>query len=81
MAENYVSQVWSSEFGTGAHICRSIVYDIVFAISEDATLAGMLLNDHTSRQARKKYTGDRAKQAALAAAGKEIDAIADAFGA
>lgn len=81
VAENYVSQVWSSEFGTGAHICRSIVYDVVFAISEDATLAGMLLNDHTSQQARKKYTGDRAKQAALAAAGKEIDDIFDAFDA
>jgi hypothetical protein len=81
VAENYVSQVWSSEFGTGAHICRSIVYDIVFSISEDATLAGMLLNDHTSQQARKKYTGDRAKQAALAAAAKEIGDIFDAFGA
>lgn len=81
VAENYVSQVWSTEFGTGAHICRSIVYDVVFAISEDATLAGMLMNDHTSRQARKKYTGDRAKQAALAAAGKEIDDIFDTFGA
>lgn len=79
VAENYVSQVWSSEFGTGAHICRSIVYDVVFAISEDATLAGMLMNDHTSQQARKKYTGDRAKQAALAAAGKEIDDICDAY--
>lgn len=79
VAENYVSQVWSSEFGTGAHICRSIVYDVVFAISEDATLAGMLMNDHTSQQARRKYTGDRAKQAALAAAGKEIDDIFDAF--
>lgn len=81
VAENYVSQVWSSEFGTGAHICRSIVYDVVFAISEDATLAGMLINDHTSRQARKKYTGDRAKAAALVAAGKEIDDISEAFGA
>ncbi|TNF21585.1 MAG: hypothetical protein EP318_06425 [Rhodobacteraceae bacterium] len=81
VAENYVSQVWSSEFGTGATICRSIVYDIVFAISEDATLAGTLLNDHTSRQAREKYTGDRARQAALAAAGKEIDDISEAFGA
>jgi hypothetical protein len=81
VAENYVSQVWSAEFGTGAHICRSIVYDVVFAISEDATLAGMLMNDHTSQQARKKYTGDRAKQAALAAAGKEIDDIFDAFDA
>lgn len=79
VAENYVSQVWSSEFGTGAHICRSIVYDVVFAISEDATLAGMLMNDHTSQQARKKYTGDRAKQASLAAAGKEIDDIFDAY--
>ncbi len=79
VAENYVSQVWSTEFGTGAHICRSIVYDIVFSISEDATLAGMLLNDHTSQQARKKYTGDRAKQAALAAAGKEIGDIFDEF--
>ncbi|EET47306.1 hypothetical protein TR2A62_3587 [Thalassobium sp. R2A62] len=65
----------------GYHICRSIVYDVVFAISEDATLAGMLMNDHTSQQARKKYTGDRAKQAALAAAGKEIDDLFDAFGA
>lgn len=81
VAENYVSQVWSSEFQTGAHICRSIVYDVVFAISEDATLAGMLMNDHTSQQARKKYTGDRAKQAALAAAGKEIDDLFDAFDA
>ena len=79
VAENYVSQVWSTEFGTGAHICRSIVYDVVFAISEDATLAGMLMNDHTSQQARKKYTGDRAKQASLAAAGKEIDDIFDAY--
>ncbi len=79
VAANYVSQVWSSAFGTGAHICRSIVYDVVFAISEDATLAGMLMNDHTSRQARKKYTGDWAKQAALAAAGKEIDDIFDEF--
>ncbi|WP_417273736.1 hypothetical protein [Celeribacter halophilus] len=79
VAEDYVSQVWSTEFGTGAHICRSIVYDIVFSISEDATLAGMLLNDHTSQQARKKYTGDRAKQAALAAAGKEIGDIFDEF--
>lgn len=79
VAVNYVSQVWSTEFGTGAHICRSIVYDIVFAISEDATLAGMLLNDHTSRQARKKYTGDQAKQAALAAAGKEIDDILELY--
>jgi hypothetical protein len=79
VAANYVSQVWSSEFGTGAHICRSIVYDVVFAISEDATLAGMLMNDHTSRQARKKYTGDRAKQAALAAAGREIDKIFNSF--
>ncbi|MDG3043137.1 hypothetical protein [Roseicyclus marinus] len=75
VAENYVSQVWASEFGTGAHICRSIVYDVVFAISEDATLAGMLMNDHTSQQARKKYTGNQAKQAALAAAGREIDEI------
>ena len=79
VAANYVSQVWSTEFGTGAHICRSIVYDIVFAISEDATLAGMLMNDHTSQQARKKYTGKQAKQAALAAAGKEIDDISDAY--
>ncbi len=79
VAENYVSQVWSTEFGTGATICRSIVYDIVFAISEDATLAGTLLNDHTSQQARKKYTGDRAKAAALVAAGKEIDDISEAF--
>ena len=79
VAENYVSQVWSTEFGTGAHICRSIVYDVVFAISEDATLAGMLMNDHTSQQARKKYTGDRAKLAALAAAGSEIDGIFDEF--
>ncbi len=77
VAENYVSQVWSSEFDTGAHICRSIVYDVVFAISEDATLGGMLLNDHTSQQARKKYTGDQAKAAALAAAGKEIEGIFD----
>jgi hypothetical protein len=81
VAENYVSQVWSSEFGTGAHICRSIVYDVVFAISEDATLAGMLINDHTSRQSRKKYTGDQAKAAALLAASKEIDDIFDAYGA
>lgn len=81
VAENYVSQVWSTEFGTGAHICRSIVYDVVFAISEDATLGGMLLNDHTSRQARKKYTGDRARQAALAAAAKEIDDIFDSYNA
>jgi hypothetical protein len=81
VSENYVSQVWSSEFGTGAHICRSIVYDIVFAISEEATLAGMLINDHTSRQARAKYTGDRAKAAALLAAGKERDDISEAFGA
>ncbi|MCE0505912.1 hypothetical protein LR948_11130 [Roseivivax sp. GX 12232] len=80
VSANYVSQVWSSEFGTGAHICRSIVYDVVFAISEEATLAGMLLNDHTSRQARKKYTGDRAKQAALAAAGQELNDIAAKFG-
>lgn len=79
VAENYVSQVWSSEFDTGAHICRSIVYDVVFAISEDATLAGMLINDHTSQQARKKYTGDQAKAAALLAAGKEIDDIFDDF--
>ena len=79
VAENYVSQAWSSEFGTGAHIYRSIVYDVVIAISEDATRASMLMNDHTSRQARKKYTGDRAKQAALAAAGKEIDDIFDEF--
>ncbi|GGH20951.1 hypothetical protein SAMN05444007_101485 [Cribrihabitans marinus] len=81
VAENYVSQVWSSEFGTGAHICRSIVYDVVFALSEDATLAGMVMNDHTSQQARTRYTGDRAKQAALAAASKEIDGIFDAFDA
>lgn len=80
VSENYVSQVWSSEFGTGAHICRSIVYDVVFAISEDATLGGMLINDHTSRQAQKKYTGDQAKAAALLAAGKEIDDISEAFG-
>lgn len=79
VAENYVSQVWSTEFGTGAHICRSIVYDVVFAISEDATLKGMLINDHTSPQARKRYTGNQAKAAALAAAGKELDDIADAF--
>ncbi|MEM5542649.1 hypothetical protein WNY61_07850 [Sulfitobacter sp. AS92] len=81
VSENYVSQVWSTEFGTGGHICRSIVYDVVFAISEDATLGGMLVNDHTSQQARKKYTGVRAKQAALAAAAKEIDDLFDAFGA
>ena len=78
-AKNYVSQVWSSDFGTGAHICRSIVYDIEFSISEDATLAGMLLNDHTSQQARMKYTGDQAKQAALAAAGKKNGDIFDEF--
>lgn len=48
VSENYVSQVWSAEFGTGAHICRTVVYDIVFAISKDATLGGMVLNDHTS---------------------------------
>jgi hypothetical protein len=77
VSENYVSQIWSREFGTGAHICRSIVYDVVFAISEDATLAGMLMNDHTSQQARKKYTGDQAKQAALAAAGREMEDIFD----
>lgn len=81
VAENYVSQVWSVEFGTSAHICRSIVYDVVFAISEDATRAGMLMNDHVSQQAREKYTGDRAKQAALAAASKEIDDLFEAFGA
>ncbi|OWU72725.1 hypothetical protein [Phaeobacter sp. 22II1-1F12B] len=79
VAENYVSQVWSTKFGAGAHICRSIVYDVGFAISVDATLAGMLMNDHTSQQARKKYTGDRAKLAALAAAGSEIDGIFDEF--
>ncbi|MDO6512110.1 hypothetical protein Q4514_16515, partial [Celeribacter halophilus] len=33
----------------------------------------------TSQQARKKYTGDRVKQAALAAAGKEIGDIFDEF--
>lgn len=79
VSENYVSQVWSAEFGTGAHICRSVVYDIVFAISEDATRAGMLLNDHTSRQARVKYTGDQAKAAAMAAASAELDGIIGAF--
>ncbi|WP_372675416.1 hypothetical protein [Aquicoccus sp.] len=79
VSENYVSQVWSAEFGTGAHICRSVVYDIVFAISEDATRAGMLLNDHTSRQARVKYTGDQAKAAAMAAASAELDGIMEAF--
>lgn len=79
VSANYVSQVWSSEFGTGAHICRSVVYDIVFAISEDATRAGMLLNDHTSRQARVKYTGDQAKAAAMAAASTELDGIMSTF--
>ena len=54
-------------------------YGVSIEISEDATLAGMLMNDHTSLQARKKYTGDRAKQASLAAAGKEIDDIFDAY--
>ena len=39
----------------------------------------MLINDHTSQQSRKEYTGDRAKQAALAAAGTEIDKIIDAY--
>ncbi|WP_353476831.1 hypothetical protein PVT71_28655 (plasmid) [Salipiger sp. H15] len=81
VAANYVSQVWSTELGTGAHICRSIVYDVLFAISEDATLGGTLLNDHTSHQARKKYTGDRAKAAAMAAASHELDGILAAFGA
>ncbi|MFZ7094024.1 hypothetical protein [Primorskyibacter sp. 2E233] len=79
VSENYVSQVWSVEFGTGAHICRTIVYDIVFAISEGATLAGMVLNDHTSRQARKKYTSDQAAAAALAAASAELNDITDMF--
>ena len=32
VAENYVSQVWSAELGTGAHIARTIVYDILFAL-------------------------------------------------
>lgn len=56
-----------------------MVYDLVVAISEDATLGGMLLNDHTSHQARKKYTGEQAKAAALAAASVELNDIADMF--
>lgn len=68
VAANYVSQVWSSEFGTGAHICRTMVYDILFAIGEAETRAGMLLNDHASRQTAKEYIGQQAKAAALAGA-------------
>ncbi|THH34327.1 hypothetical protein E4Z66_19205 [Aliishimia ponticola] len=79
VSANYVSQVWSSEFETGANICRTIVYDIVFAISENATLAGTVLNDHTSKQARESYTSKQAKAAALSAASKEVEDIFDAF--
>ena len=79
VAPNYVSQVWSSEFGTGAHICRTMVYDILFAIGEEETRGGMLLNDHFSRQTTKKYIGLQAKAAALAGASNELDDISDQY--
>ncbi|WP_392665084.1 hypothetical protein [Amaricoccus sp. B4] len=73
VAPNYVSQVWSKEFGTGAHIARTIAYDILFALGEKATRGAMLLNDHQSTQAAAKYIGQQARAAALAAAARERD--------
>ena len=81
VATNYVSQVWSTEYGTGATISRSVVYDILFALGEEATLGGTMINDHTSRQARETYIGKAARSAALGAAAKERDDIFDMFDA
>ncbi|WP_424934428.1 hypothetical protein [Amaricoccus macauensis] len=75
VAPNYVSQVWSTELGTGAHIARTIVYDFLFALGENATRGAMLLNDHQSTQAAAKYIGQQARASALAAAARERDDI------
>ncbi|GAA6202950.1 hypothetical protein NBRC116599_41760 [Aquicoccus sp. SU-CL01552] len=76
---NYVSQVWASILGTGAHIARSLIYDILFAISEDAARGGMILNDHQSRQAADRYIGVQARMAAYEAAARERDEIFEMY--
>jgi hypothetical protein len=68
VATNYVSQVWSVEFGTGAHINRTILYEIMFALGLDATHGAMLINDHNSGPSTKKYIGKQARAFAFAVA-------------
>lgn len=75
VAVNYVSQVWSTEFDTGAHINRTIVYDVLFALGEDATYGGTLMNDHQSAGAKKDYIGTGARVRALAAASDARDEL------
>ena len=80
VSPNYVSTVWSSKLGTGAHIARTIVYDILFALGEDATRGGLVLNDHPSRQAASHYVGQQARAASLASAARAMDDLADMYG-
>lgn len=76
---NYVSQVWTSKLGTGAHIARTIVYDLLFALGTDETRGGMLLNDHSSRAAADKYIAEQARATSFMAATKKRDEIFEMF--
>ena len=76
---NYVSQVWVSILGTGAHIARAMIYDILFALGIDAARGGMIMNDHQSRQAADEYIGKQAKIASFTVATNEWDEIYDMY--
>lgn len=79
VAVNYVSQVWVSILGTGAHIARTMIYDILFALGIDAARGGMIMNDHQSRQAADEYIGQQAKIASFTVATHEVDDIFDMY--
>lgn len=79
VAENYVSQVWSVEFGTGGHISRTVLYEIMFALGLDATRGAMLMNDHDSAQSTKRYIGHQARSFGFAVACETRDEVFSAI--